>query len=142
MIHITPNAIAIEDASGKRHTVTVEKLKTPTHRLLWGVFYQLQQANVRLGYVDEKKGEGSGLTALLHQIAGNTGAIHGQLEKLNETFERIEKQSRDAATSMDPAATMKEAMAAAREMVGHFGGPTPPAVGVPTTKPGNGGAGS
>ncbi len=135
MIHITPNAVTIEDASGKRHTVTVEKLKTPTHRLLWGCFYQLQQANVRLGYVDVEKGEGSGLTALLHQVAANTAAISTQLEKLNETFERLEKQSAAAAASMDPAKTMREAMATVREMVPGFpGGATPP-----TPKPGNGG---
>ncbi len=136
MIHITPNAVTIEDASGKRHTVTVDKLKTPTHRLLWGCFYQLQQANVRLGYVDVEKGEGSGLTALLHQIAGNTAAVSKQLEKLNDTFERLERQSSAAAASMDPAKAMREAMSAVREMVPGFTGGATPA----PPKPDNGGA--
>jgi hypothetical protein len=138
VIHVTPNAIAIEDANGKRTTVTADKLKTPTHRLLWGCFYQLQQANVRLGYVDEKKGEGSGITALLHQIASNTAAVHKQLENLNETLDRAEKQSATAAASMNPASAMREAMSVVREQMADLSGvdvPTPP-------KPGNGGAAS
>jgi hypothetical protein len=136
VIHITPHAISIEDASGKRSTVTADKLKTPTHRLLWGCFYQLQQANVRLGYVDVEKGEGSGLTALLHQVATNTAAVHKQLEKLNDTLERAEKQSATAAASLDPASAMREAMSVVREQMADLSG-----VGVPTPpKPGNGGA--
>jgi hypothetical protein len=135
VIHITPHAITIEDASGKRQTVTADKLKTPTHRLLWGCFYQLQQANVRLGYVDVEKGEGSGLTALLHQVATNTAAIFKQLETLNTTLERAEKQSSDAMAGMDPAKAMREAMGVVREQMADLTG-----VGVPQPpKSGNGG---